>query len=334
MALLLFVLAALMVAGTRTDAGGGFSRVTAYSYEIFEHGWPVVALKRTVLDSPNFGAPRQNRWKIWEGDKEWSASGIAINATCFAVASALIVLYASWKTKKGETLKVTMLEVAGTILLLSIVLASLGTAMHQAAKSRDQVILLERNGAQVNYEYRGPRWFARLVGDVVGENMFGVELHGPQDIDLSDIEVAKADALRHPLARVGKIRSLYVVFADWEPSEMNRILSWASVCEPEAVCLQGSQISDAQVQIFAGSSRLRSLDLSSTQVTDRLATSLASCNHLQTLDVADTYISPDGIRSLLDLPAIREIRLSESELLDDRGLERQAASAGVRLISE
>src|SRR4029079_1821221 len=80
---------------------------------------------------------------------------------------------------------------------------------------------------------------------------------------------------------------------------------------------------------LAENPRLHKLGIAGTGIGDLEIPTLLQCRHLRSIDVTATKITAKGVKQLLALPGLAEIRISETAVSAE--LREQATAAGVRL---
>jgi hypothetical protein len=64
----------------------------------------------------------------------------------------------------------------------------------------------------------------------------------------------------------------------------------------DTICLQGSNVTDADMALIAGASDIRALDLSNTGITDKCLSTLATLPNLKHLNLRRTQVTAEGLR--------------------------------------
>jgi hypothetical protein len=118
---------------------------------------------------------------------------------------------------------------------------------------------------------------------------------------------------------------------------LHLVLESLTKCRPEELSLRylklegfmGEPWSPELLEPLTRNPRLQRLDLEGTGVGDQELAAILKCRQLRIIRLRFTKVTEKGVQTLLALPELEELALSE-EAVDDE-LRAQAAAAGVKL---
>ncbi len=310
----------LALAGTRVDTPG-FLIPPA----VFEYGWPCVCLTRVVDYTGGAG-----RWAVWEGTRDWDVRGALVDALCFVVVTGGIIGYAIWKSCKGRLCRLSLMECLAATLFIAIVAAHFAACMRRSQESIRMADEIDALDGYVDLRYGGPRWLARVHGDVTDASPFGIDFYAVDYLSLPHDPSKARDALKILTPRP-KVRVLDVSYDDWDEETTRQVLRALRQCRPEVVILWYTSPPDAVIAEVAAFPTLRELYLDSEGTDDRHVAVLRNCRTLRVLDVSQTDVSPTGIRELLTFPHLREIYVDRELLKQHPELKQFATEHGKKL---
>src|SRR4051794_27613184 len=139
------------------------------------------------------------------------------------------------------------------------------------------------------------------------------------------------------LAEVDRPREVLMESTETTEPILHLVLESLTRCQPEELSLRGVWLesfqeepwSPALLEPLARNPRLRKLNLSETGVGDAELAAILKCSQLRSIEICSTTVTAKGVQSLLKLPNLEELAISEAALSDE--LQKQAAETGVRL---
>jgi hypothetical protein len=325
-------LIALMVVGSSNGRSSAHAAGTSATWEPFEHGWPFTFLTRTVF------LPPASRWAIWEGGKEWNPAGAIGNVAFLAVTTGVVTLLSIRRARQNRVWRLTLRECMGITLGIGVIAAHLGWCIRRGEQAIAVGERLEVLQANVDYEYCGPKWLLRIRSICGADSHFqGLPLYSLRSVDLENIERSDMEAACRLLSKVERPHEVTLTFTEVNEPVLQLVLESLTRCQPEVVDLEGLKLEGFMgepwtaelLEPLARNPRLRSLSFLGTGIDDQQIPAFLQCRQLRQIDLISTRVTPKGVQSLLSLPALEEISISETAVSAE--LRREAAAAGVRL---
>ena len=328
---LLTPLIALMVVGSSGGRSGGHSAGAWATWESFEHGWPFTFLERT-----DYGPP-SSRWFVWKGNKEWHLAGAGGDAVLFAATTAIVSALSVRRARQKLGWRLTLRECLAVMLLIGVVAAHFGWCIRRGEQAQETGRRLEAIQGSVGYEYCGPKWLIRLQWKWLDRSLEDVPLESISWVNLREIERPNMDAACKLLAEVDHPREVLMEGIEINEPLLLLMLESLTKCQPEELSLTGLKLesfmgepwSAALLEPLARNPRLRKLNLDDTGIGDGELAALLQCRHLRRIELCSTKVTAKGLQSLLVLPQLEELAISEAATSDE--LRKHAAEAGVRL---
>ncbi len=284
----------------------------------FEHGWPLVYLRR-------FGAWQSSPWQPWPDVEEFAWWPLLFNVLCGAVfIGAAALLFDRWRHNRPRLLQFTLRD-----LLIATVLVSLAGGYYVAhpAQRRKEIAALEKiDEASLDFvrvhncywESGGPTWLRDVLGDeplAMLNHPVAIEIQGDKAIRVLDRFPTLREVIilgpvsnegRAALSRLPHLVAIDVPVAGfWEMDEPTPL-----------VHLRGLKLRDATVSAISlrNLPALEVLDLSHAKISGDWATEVSQLPQLVCLHVAGTPLTSSDVRQLAKCPELRELWLDAAQL--------------------
>lgn len=287
------------VAGNVVSEGGGLGVVEASTWIEYEHGWPMVAATRVVVNE------HSTRFSLWHGDLEWDSVAIVVDSV--VVLSLLMSCgYATWHiARQKKATSWSLRTLIFLVFIVCLVAAHVRMRLVVCKRAQEAARILDRSGCTVEYGYGGPRWLQRLCDDqftrysifdcVRSVGVYGVEEeHGTQ--------------VRDALAQCDGIRGVRFDGSPFMPGTLMSILELPSLANLRLLSLSRSRINSDCSRSIVRLVDLERLYLNGTDVDDAFVESLGGLARLKELDLSGTRVTFTAEEISARIPSVRIVQ--------------------------
>jgi hypothetical protein len=173
----------------------------------------------------------------------------------------------------------------GLLVLTVLIALTLGWMMHKVQQQRDAVAALEKMGCFVRYEFSGPEWLRKLLGDRGIRKVTGLEG------DYSEV----TDAAMVHLRGLPELRYLRLPDTKMTDAGLEHIQELSQLTELN-LCFTG--VTDAGLVHLEGLTQLEALELAGTEITDAGLVHLRGLTRLLFINLSGTKVTDTGFQEL------------------------------------
>ena len=203
-------------------------------------------------------------------------------------------------------------KVRGLIVLVFVVGAGMGWAVHVRRVQRRAVVAIQKAGGNVVYDWQwkngspGRSWAPKWLVDGIGVDYFGHVTQVAFPNGGSDAE----------LVHVGNLSRLEQLILSGSAVTDAGLVDLKNLTRLQTLHLQGTKVTDVGLAHLSGLSSLRQLYLNNTQVIGTGFVHFKSLTDLQVLNLNITPVNDTGLKYLKDVTSLRELCLLGTQVTD------------------
>lgn len=303
--LLLLVVAILVFFGHKVESGSGtFSTPSGggfFSWNRYEHGWPLVFLQRSVSDD------RVGGWRLFEGVSAFHPASFLLDLGVLVGAPVLItMLLRAWLARR----RWYQFSLASLLMLTTAIAGMFAWwEVQKNAYEREAAICtrLEENGHWLEAALPESNWLRTLLTEerlTPLQRVTGIRF-SPETTDEQ-----LAAALEH-IRNLDGCRDLDLGDTQISDRGLRLLTTLESI---DSLSLAYTKVTEAGVRSLRGRRDLRKLDLEGTQVGNGALAAIASLSELEDLRLANTGITDQGMQHLAQLKRLTFLDVSENEI--------------------